>query len=216
MQSLFSYVPSPSNNNYLCLCIIVLPSWAPSYSYPCVMYYHPPPASRSPSPASITHLSSPSHLSSLINRLSHHLTSHTMFNQRVISSFLRPQSKYFYAANVGSKAAPSSLLGAWTNNIRSFSGNSHTVARVSRRYPGRSSNISILPSSKSQLQVRNNFSYAGPRKLGDILKIEQIQDKSKVEISDLWMTYHEGKEKVHGLILDGDVGKSVLARAAQW
>ena len=52
--------------------------------------------------------------------------------------------------------------------------------------------------------------------MGDILKIEQIQDKSKVEISDLWMTYHEGKEKVHGLILDGDVGKSILARAAQW
>lgn len=193
------------------ICIIVLPSWAPSYSYPCVMYYLPLPAPHLPHQSLISHLPLISHHSSIAC----HPTSHTMFNQRVISSFLRPQSKYFYAANVGSKAAPSSL-GAWTNNIRSFSGNSHTVARVSRRYPGRSSNISILPSSKSQLQVRNNFSYAGPRKLGDILKIEQIQDKSKVEISDLWMTYHEGKEKVHGLILDGDVGKSVLARAAQW
>jgi hypothetical protein len=30
------------------------------------------------------------------------------------------------------------------------------------------------------------------------------------------MTYHEGKEKVHGLILDGNVGKRVLGRAAQW
>lgn len=69
---------------------------------------------------------------------------------------------------------------------------------------------------KPRIQTRNNFSYAGPRKLSDILKVEQIQDKSKVEVSDLWMTYHEGKEKVHGLILDGKVGKSVLARAAQW
>lgn len=69
---------------------------------------------------------------------------------------------------------------------------------------------------KTRLSIRHNFSYAGPRKLGDVLKIEQIQDKSKVEISDLWMTYHEGKEKVHGLILDGDVGKRVLGRAAQW
>jgi len=69
---------------------------------------------------------------------------------------------------------------------------------------------------KTRLPTRHNFTYAGPRKLGDVLKIEQIQDKSKVEISDLWMTYHEGKEKVHGLILDGVVGKRVLGRAAQW
>ena len=34
--------------------------------------------------------------------------------------------------------------------------------------------------------------------------------------SDLWMTYHEGKEKVHGLTLDEAKGKSVLSRAAQW
>ena len=34
--------------------------------------------------------------------------------------------------------------------------------------------------------------------------------------SDLWMTYHEEKEKVHGLTLDKAKGKSILARAAQW
>ena len=65
-------------------------------------------------------------------------------------------------------------------------------------------------------QTRNNFSYAGPRKLDDILKVHQIKDKTKAEVSDLWMTYHEGKEKVHGLVLSGDTGKSILARAAQW
>lgn len=31
----------------------------------------------------------------------------------------------------------------------------------------------------------------------------------------MWMTYHEGKEKVHGLTLDKTKGKSVLSRAAQ-
>lgn len=30
------------------------------------------------------------------------------------------------------------------------------------------------------------------------------------------MTYHEGKEKVHGLALDEAKGKTILARAAQW
>ena len=116
---------------------------------------------------------------------------------------------------------------------------------------------------------RTNFSYAGPRKLSDILKTELLDDKSSAEIvslfgasssvhimpwwllfvevtiilfsttrfvhiillsastnllfacfvhtqSDLWMTYHEGKEKVHGLTLDEAKGKSVLSRAAQW
>ena len=73
-----------------------------------------------------------------------------------------------------------------------------------------------LLKGKSAFQIRHNFSYAGPRKLDDILKVEQIQDKTKVEVSDLWMTYHEGKEKVHGLVLDGATGKSILTRAAQW
>ena len=66
------------------------------------------------------------------------------------------------------------------------------------------------------MQKRTNFSYAGPRKLGDILKTELLHDKSTTEISDMWMTYHEGKEKVHGIVMDGKRGKSLLSRAAQW
>ena len=79
-----------------------------------------------------------------------------------------------------------------------------------------SSCVLPYPSSNAQFQARNNFSYAGPRKLDDILKVDQIKNKTKAEISDLWMTYHEGKEKVHGLVLNGETGKTVLARAAQW
>ncbi|KAL7473244.1 hypothetical protein ACHAXS_013676 [Conticribra weissflogii] len=64
--------------------------------------------------------------------------------------------------------------------------------------------------------IRTNFSFAGPRKLDDIIKLDLVKDKSTAEISDMWMTYHEGKEKVHGLVLNGSKGKSVLSRAAQW
>lgn len=42
-----------------------------------------------------------------------------------------------------------------------------------------------------------------------------LDGKSPAEITDMWMTYHEGKEKVHGLAIDEAKGKSILARAAQ-
>lgn len=77
-----------------------------------------------------------------------------------------------------------------------------------------SSNHSFTP--KFHVPIRTNFSFAGPRKLDDIIKLDMVKDKSTAEISDMWMTYHEGKEKVHGLVLNGSKGKSVLSRAAQW
>lgn len=67
----------------------------------------------------------------------------------------------------------------------------------------------------SRIARRTNFSYAGPRKLSDILKPELLADKSSSEISEIWEAYHEGKEKVHGLTLDKARGRSILARAAQ-
>jgi hypothetical protein len=54
----------------------------------------------------------------------------------------------------------------------------------------------------------------GPKRLNDILKKELIEKKSATEISDLWYTYHEGKENVHGIILDGQVAQPLLKRAA--
>jgi len=65
------------------------------------------------------------------------------------------------------------------------------------------------------LQKRSNFSYAGPRKLSDILKTELLEDKTVTEISDMWMTYHEGKENVHGIVMDGKKGRNLLSKAAQ-
>mmetsp|Transcript_10208 Transcript_10208/g.21507 ORF Transcript_10208/g.21507 Transcript_10208/m.21507 type:complete len:226 (-) Transcript_10208:284-961(-) len=59
-----------------------------------------------------------------------------------------------------------------------------------------------------------SFSFAGPKKLHDILKKELVEDKSRTEISDLWYTYHESKDNVHGLVLGGKETKALIPRAA--
>ncbi len=59
-----------------------------------------------------------------------------------------------------------------------------------------------------------SFSFAGPKTLDDVLKKELVKDKNATEISDLWYTYHEGKESVHGIVLDGKVAGPLLDRAA--
>jgi len=65
----------------------------------------------------------------------------------------------------------------------------------------------------TQTRRRFSFSFAGPKKLNDILNKELIQDKTRTEISDLWYTYHENKENVIGLVLDGKEGDNILPRA---
>jgi len=64
-------------------------------------------------------------------------------------------------------------------------------------------------------QQRNAFTYAGPRNLNEILQLELINNKSKAEVSDLWLTYHESKEDVAGLIMNGKEVKDVLSRASK-
>lgn len=59
----------------------------------------------------------------------------------------------------------------------------------------------------------SGFSFAGAKKLEDVIKLDLIQDKSKAEVSDIWLTYHEEKERVHGDILSGKDGLSILDRA---
>lgn len=39
----------------------------------------------------------------------------------------------------------------------------------------------------------SSFSFAGPRKLNDILKQDMIADKTGAEVSELWHLYHESK-----------------------
>mmetsp|Transcript_11241 Transcript_11241/g.14812 ORF Transcript_11241/g.14812 Transcript_11241/m.14812 type:complete len:225 (+) Transcript_11241:143-817(+) len=60
-----------------------------------------------------------------------------------------------------------------------------------------------------------SFSFLGPKKLEDVLKKELVEGKSATEVADLWYTYHEGKEDVVGLVLNGADGKSVLSRATK-
>mmetsp|Transcript_23516 Transcript_23516/g.65269 ORF Transcript_23516/g.65269 Transcript_23516/m.65269 type:complete len:228 (+) Transcript_23516:151-834(+) len=58
-----------------------------------------------------------------------------------------------------------------------------------------------------------SFSFAGPKKLQDILKKELVGDKTPTEISEMWYSYHEGKNNVHGLVLKGNETESLLTRA---
>mmetsp|Transcript_52007 Transcript_52007/g.52995 ORF Transcript_52007/g.52995 Transcript_52007/m.52995 type:complete len:82 (+) Transcript_52007:68-313(+) len=51
----------------------------------------------------------------------------------------------------------------------------------------------LLKPTAAQTRRRFSFSFAGPKKLHEILKKELIQDKTRTEISDLWYTYHENK-----------------------
>jgi len=61
----------------------------------------------------------------------------------------------------------------------------------------------------------SGFSFAGPRKLEEIMKTELIEGKNKAEISDIWLSYHEDKERVHGTIVSGKQGKLILERAGK-
>ena len=58
-----------------------------------------------------------------------------------------------------------------------------------------------------------SFSFVGPKRLDDIFKKEMVQDKTRTDISDLWYTYHENKENVHGLCLGGKEADTLLPRA---
>jgi hypothetical protein len=57
-----------------------------------------------------------------------------------------------------------------------------------------------------------SFSFAGPKTLDDILKKDLTSDKSGTEVADIWFSYHETKDNVLGLVLNGEDGKLVLSR----
>lgn len=61
-----------------------------------------------------------------------------------------------------------------------------------------------------------SFSFAGARKLDEIVKKELLDNKTAAEVSDIWYTYHEERENVHGIIRNGSNGATVLSRAAKW
>jgi len=60
------------------------------------------------------------------------------------------------------------------------------------------------------------FSLPDTRNLNEILKTDLVEGKSKSEVTNIWSTFHEDKEGVHGNVLDGEEGKKILARAGDW
>lgn len=75
--------------------------------------------------------------------------------------------------------------------------------------------MSTIQHRHQHITRRTNFTYAGPRKLSEIMKLSLLNDMSPSEITDIWQTYHDDKEQVHGLSVDSVKGRSILARAAQ-
>mmetsp|Transcript_14356 Transcript_14356/g.20497 ORF Transcript_14356/g.20497 Transcript_14356/m.20497 type:complete len:281 (+) Transcript_14356:30-872(+) len=60
------------------------------------------------------------------------------------------------------------------------------------------------------------FSLPGPQNLNEILKTELIKGKTKTEVSDIWMTYHESRSDVHGTIMNAEDAKTILPRAKMY
>jgi hypothetical protein len=62
----------------------------------------------------------------------------------------------------------------------------------------------------------SGFSFVGPKSLNDILKQEKVSNLSKADVMDLWISYHENKEGVHGAVLERKQGTALVQRASLW
>ena len=62
----------------------------------------------------------------------------------------------------------------------------------------------------------SGFSFAGPKRLEEVLKIDKVIDKSTAEVADLWYAFHEDKEGVVGMVLNGKEGKVAIEHAREW
>jgi hypothetical protein len=77
--------------------------------------------------------------------------------------------------------------------------------------------ISRVSSRLGRLGLRNfSFSFAGARTLDEIVKKDKLKGKTAAEVCDVWYSYHESKDNVHGLVLSGSDGTTILSRAAKW
>lgn len=65
-------------------------------------------------------------------------------------------------------------------------------------------------------RTMSSLTFAGLRSLNDIVKKELLENKTPAEIADIWYTYHETKDHVHGLVLTGAQGKSIVSLATRW
>ena len=62
----------------------------------------------------------------------------------------------------------------------------------------------------------SGFSFAGPKSLDDIMKMDKVADKTTTEIADLWYAFHDDKEGVVGMVSKGHDGKLVIERSREW
>ena len=62
----------------------------------------------------------------------------------------------------------------------------------------------------------SGFSMVGPKTLNEILKKEKVASLNKADVMDLWMTYHENKDGVHGAVLERKQGLTLIQRASEW
>jgi hypothetical protein len=62
----------------------------------------------------------------------------------------------------------------------------------------------------------SGFSFAGPKTLEEILKIDKVAEKSTAELADLWYAYHDEKLGVIGMVTPGPQGRTVIQRAEEW
>jgi hypothetical protein len=61
----------------------------------------------------------------------------------------------------------------------------------------------------------SGFSMVGPKTLNEILKKEKISPLNRADIIDLWLSYHENKEGIHGSILERKQGLTLIQRATE-
>lgn len=81
--------------------------------------------------------------------------------------------------------------------------------QISSRLLSKRAVATIISSSRRHF----SFTFAGARKLQDIIKKERFEGKTAAQVSDIWYTYHEERENVHGIILSGQSGITIKERA---
>jgi len=130
----------------------------------------------------------------------------------------RPQNRRYYAATKTTTSAATAGTTRQSLLSSQHRHRHHQQQRVQLRV--------VLPPPQQQRQqrrqqqqvaVRTTFSFAGPRKLSDVMKIDSVvkETKTSEEIRDMWLAYHDAKEDVLGLCMDGKDGELVLRRASK-
>ena len=116
------------------------------------------------------------------------------------------------------------MLGlARTTAYRAFGRSAQAICRSSSRPAAAAGGMpSVMTNHHHQQPPHHHqrrslsFTFAGPRDLNEIIKADLLENKSGAEIADIWYTYHESRQNVHGLVLKGKEGADILSRAPTW